>query len=183
MLNEINSKKNSVSTNIHQKEIKISYNMNIFKPIHKCFYKVSYNFLSFQYIELYKVKSESVSLENYGIIVCDVNGETYLNIRLAIDLSGAELGEDQHFGLITNADQFSSLIPKFPNRGNWRIFGGHNSENWLEISDGNLIAVFLVYTNGNKLFDIYQKNNRLNWFPLKDTNLAFLQVLEHLFIV
>ena len=132
----------------------------------------------FQYIELFKVKSESVSLDNYGIIICDVRGENFLNIRLAIDLSGSTIGNDQHFGLVTNANQFESIIPKWPSHGHWRIFGKHGPQNWLEVGDQNMIAVFLVFTEGNKLFDIYEKTIKQNWFPLKDSKLAFLQVYQ-----
>ena len=41
-----------------------------------------------------------------------------------------------------------------------------------------MIAVFLVFTEGNKLFDIYEKTIKQNWFPLKDSKLAFLQVYQ-----
>ena len=107
--------------------------------------------------------------------MCELNGENYLNIRLAIDLKDATVGENEHFAVISNSNNEQSIIPKFPNTKHWRIFDQHNGVNWLQIEENNLIAIFLVYSRGNNLFDIFEKTNKQKLFPLKDAKLLFLQ--------
>ena len=138
-----------------------------------------------QYIELYTNEASEVSLENYALVICDMEGRrsASLDVRAVVDLSSGKIQANSHLALITNDPNLQSSVAKFPNSGVWRIFGQQmNGENWLTIKEENVVAIFLLYTSGQNLFEIFKKEGK--YVKLDDIKLDFVRknILDFLIV-
>ena len=115
-------------------------------------------------------------LKNYALVICELGGQrsNSLDVRAVIDLSSGTIPANSHYAIVTNIPTLQSTVPTFPNRDVWRIFGSQmNGNNWLTVKEENVVAIFLLYNNGENLFQLFTKVDR--YLKLDGEKLQFVR--------
>lgn len=110
------------------------------------------------FIEVHTPNVLIQGLDGYSLVVSTRSHwkeTSSLVAKHIISLNGATIDENKHFGIVSLGDIGSSglvEVESFPHP-NWKVYGNVDRQKWLEIEDKKFIAVFLLYSPDENVFD------------------------------